>query len=67
MADPRKKILTKDTEKLIKTFSYQKGDMALGFDIRVDVKQRLKDFRDLLLEATKDVEKELSQRYGNGK
>lgn len=42
-----------------KTFSYSKNKVNLSFTLRIDQKQELKDFKDLLQEAIKDIDKEL--------
>lgn len=55
-----KKILVRDhTEK--KDFSYQKGEVHISFQLRIDVKQQLKDAREILLAAIEDFDEELKK------
>lgn len=60
MAD--KKVLTRDTAVVNRTFKYHKNDSDLSFTIRIDVKQHLKDFLDILIAAADDVEDELAKK-----
>lgn len=51
-----------------KTFNFSKNisretDIKLGFTIRVDVKQELSSFLELLKEAQSVVEKEIKNRF----
>ena len=55
-----KKTLQKDhTEK--KAFGYVKGNVSINFNLRTDIKQEMKDARDILVEAIKDFDKELEK------
>lgn len=38
-------------------FKYKKGLVELNFTLRIDIKQELKDFRELLADATADLDK----------
>lgn len=42
-----------------KKFSYSKGKVSLNFTLRIDIKNELKDFLELLKVAQKEVESEL--------
>lgn len=44
-----------------KTFSYKRNGVELDFTLRIDIKQQLKDFLELLKEAQKDVESEITK------
>jgi len=44
-----------------KEFNFSKNSVKLSFVLRVDEKSELVDFRECLLEATKDVDKLLSK------
>ena len=46
-----------------KEFNFSKNSVKLSFVLRVDEKSELVDFRECLLEATKDVDKLLSKFY----
>ena len=43
-----------------KEFSFSKNDCNLNFTLRTDIKQQMKDFRDLLVEATEVLDKEIT-------
>jgi hypothetical protein len=49
----------KTDNKTTKNFSYSKGKVSLTFTLRIDVKNELKDFLELLKVAQKEVEEEL--------
>ena len=56
-----KNTLKRDTEKINRTFSYQKGACQLNFQLRIDIKQELKDFLECLVIAKKDVEEQIAK------
>lgn len=43
-----------------KNFSYSKGKVSLGFNLRTDIKDDLKDFLELLKVAILEVENEIN-------
>ena len=43
-----------------RTFSYKKRNVSLNFELNEDI-QFLKDFKNLLIEARKDIEKVISE------
>ena len=45
-----KQLITK------KTFNYEKGACTLNFTLKIDVKTELKDFKECLVEAQKDID-----------
>ncbi len=51
----------KENHKIEKSFSYSKGDCALDFTLRIDIKDQLKDFKELLDKAIKDVKEQLGE------
>lgn len=53
--------IKKDVAIVRRTFSYIKNDIPLNFNLRIDVKQELKDFLEILTEAKLDVEHELTK------
>lgn len=57
-----KNILTRDTGLVSRQFNYAKGMCSLNFSLRVDVKSQLKDFKELLAAALKDVQEELNKK-----
>ena len=42
-----------------RAFTYSKNKVQLNFSLRTDIKSELKDFRELLLQAVEDINKEL--------
>lgn len=44
-----------------RTFNYSKNGITLGFALRVDIKDQLKNFKELLLKALEDVEQEINK------
>jgi len=42
-----------------KTFSYSKGKVSLNFTLRIDIKQEMKDFVELLKVALEELENEI--------
>ena len=46
----------------IRKFGYSQGTVDLNFSLRVDIKQSLKDFKDLLVAALSDVNDELEKK-----
>lgn len=53
-----KNIVKKETVDT-RQFSYSKNKVNLNFSLRTDVKSELKDFKELLLQAVEDINKEL--------
>ena len=51
------------TNKEQKTWSLQKGDISLSFTLRVDIKEDMKTFIELLESATESVKEELKTRF----
>jgi small-conductance mechanosensitive channel len=47
-----------------KTFSYKKRDITLNFTLRIDKKQDLQDFEELLVAALAEIREEI-QKHGN--
>lgn len=45
-----------------KTFKYSKGVTNLSFTLRIDIKQELKDFLELLERAVEDVKIQLDKQ-----
>ena len=54
-----KNTIKKDTTDT-RAFSYSKNKVQLNFSLRTDIKSELKDFRELLLQAIEDINKELN-------
>jgi hypothetical protein len=44
-----------------KNFSFSKGNVSLGFNLRIDTKQDLKDFSELLKVALLEIDKEINK------
>lgn len=42
-------------------FGFKRGDITLNFKLRVDIKEELKDFLELLKEAISDVEETIKK------
>jgi len=61
--EDQKKIIVKGSS-LKREFSYAKGTVTLNFTLRIDVKQELKDFKDLLLEGVKDIDTQIKNIDG---
>lgn len=57
-----KNILQKDTAETTRTFKYVLNETNLAFNLRVDIKKDLKDFRELLKAALIDVTAELAKK-----
>ncbi len=53
--------ITSDS-KTNKNFNYTKGKVSLSFTLRIDIKNELKDFLELLKVATEEVEEELKNK-----
>jgi hypothetical protein len=53
-----KNTIKKDTTDT-RAFTYSKNKVNLNFSLRTDIKSELKDFRELLLQALEDINKEL--------
>jgi len=49
----------KKNNKINKNYSYEKGECKLNFSLRIDIKNELKDFLELLKVAVKDIEEDL--------
>lgn len=45
-----------------KSFSYKKGGVTLSFSLRVDIKQEMKDFVELLERAVVEVGEEFAKK-----
>ena len=43
-----------------RAFTYSKNKVQLNLSLRTDIKSELKDFRELLLQAVEDINKELN-------
>jgi hypothetical protein len=54
-----KNIVKKETVDT-RAFTYSKNKVMLNFSLRTDIKSELKDFRELLLQAVEDINKELN-------
>lgn len=54
-----KNTIKKDTTDT-RAFSYSKNKVQLNFSLRTDIKSEMKDFRELLLQAVEDINKELN-------
>ena len=44
-----------------RAFTYSKNKVQLNFSLRTDIKSELKDFKELLLQAVEDINKELKK------
>ena len=44
-----------------KLFSYKKGECNLSFTLRIDKKDEMKDFEELLIEALAEVREEIAK------
>ena len=44
-----------------RAFTYSKNKVQLNFSLRTDIKSEMKDFRELLLQAVEDINKELKK------
>ncbi len=58
---PKISIVEKDEQTLNKNFGYKKDGVSLSFALRVDVKKELKAFLELMEEARKDIEAEITK------
>jgi len=54
-----KNTIKKETTET-RAFTYSKNKVNLNFSLRTDIKSELKDFRELLLQAVEDINKELN-------
>lgn len=54
-----KNTIKKETTET-RAFTYSKNKVQLNFSLRTDIKSELKDFRELLLQAVEDINKELN-------
>ena len=45
-----------------RTFNYSKGDITLNFTLRIDIKDQLKDFKELLEMAVKEISEEIERK-----
>jgi hypothetical protein len=54
----------KQNNNVRKTFSYSKDKVALEFILRIDVKNELRDFKQLLEAALDEVDQELIKHGG---
>lgn len=57
----QKKILQKDST-VSRKFAYVLGNVSLNFTLRIDIKQELKDFIEILKTAQRDIEEELNKK-----
>lgn len=57
------KVVMRD-HKTIKKWSYQRGHMDLKFEINIDIKSDVMDFKELLAEAVNDLDEQL-KNYDN--
>ncbi len=51
----------KSEQVINKTFNFSKGVISLNFTLRIDTKDQLKDFLELLKEAVSQVEVEINK------
>jgi len=51
----------KSNSSIARTFDYNQNGVRLNFTLRIDVKQELKDFLELLKLAEKEVEEEINK------
>ena len=51
------------TNKEQKTWNLQKGDVQLNFTLRVDIKEEMKNFLEILESATESIKEELKTRF----
>jgi len=54
-----KNTIKKETTET-RAFTYSKNKVQLNFSLRTDIKSEMKDFRELLLQAVEDINKELN-------
>lgn len=59
MATIRKQL--KENHNTTRQFDYSKGDVSLRFSLRIDIKDQLKDFAELLKKASQDVQTEIER------
>lgn len=52
----------KENHQTNRQFDYSKGDVSLKFGLRIDVKDQLKDFKEILEKALGEVTEELERR-----
>ncbi len=57
-----KKTLQRNIDEVSRNFNYTKGNVRLNFTLRIDIKQELKDFKECLEQALKDVNEELNSK-----
>ena len=57
-----KKILTA-TSVENKKWDYENGGVRLNFTLRVDIKEEMKNFLEMLKRAQADIESELTKRF----
>ena len=55
-----KNTIKKETTET-RAFTYPKNKVQLNFSLRTDIKSELKDFKELLLQAVEDINKELKK------
>ena len=55
-----KNTIKKETTET-RAFTYSKNKVQLNFSLRTDIKSELKDFKELLLQAVEDINKELKK------
>jgi hypothetical protein len=54
---PLKDILIRENTGTIKPFSYNKNNLHLGFQLNIERKKELNDFKEILEAAIEDVDK----------
>ena len=58
----KKQNTMSDTSKVTKSFNYRNGTISLDFNLRIDIKNDLKVFKELLETALKDVTEEINKQ-----
>lgn len=51
----------KENHNTTKQFDYSKGDVSLKFGLRIDIKDQLRDFKELLEKALQDLDEEIER------
>lgn len=46
-----------------KRWNYENGGVSLGFTLRVDVKEEMKNFLEMLKRAQQEIEAEITKRF----
>lgn len=58
----KKNPTTRDISHVIRKFNYQNGTVSLNFNLRIDIKNDLKIFKELLEAALIDVTEEINKQ-----